>query len=40
VHNFYWLGILPIRGNYGYLNGFTLQLDENAIRTYTHEGIR
>ena len=40
LYNFYWLGISPIRGNYGYLNGFILQLNEDAITAYTHEGTR
>ncbi len=39
LYKFYWLGISPIRGNYRYLNGFILQLDEEAITAYTHEGI-
>lgn len=39
LYKFYWLGISPVRGNYGYLNGFILQLDEEAITAYTHEGI-
>lgn len=39
LYKFYWLGIPPMRGKYGYLNGFILQLDEEAITAYTHEGI-
>jgi broad specificity phosphatase PhoE len=40
LYNFYWLGIPPVRGNYGYLNGFILQLNEDAITAHTHEGTR
>ena len=38
LYKFYWLGIPPMRGKYGYLNGFILQLDDDAFTTHTHEG--
>jgi broad specificity phosphatase PhoE len=37
LYKFYWLGIVPMRGKYGYLNGFILQLDDDTITAHTHE---
>ena len=38
LYKFYWLGIPPMRGKYGYLNGFILQLDDGTFTAHTHEG--
>ena len=38
LYKFYWLGIPPMRGKYGYLNGFILQLNDDTITAHTHEG--
>ena len=38
LYKFYWLGIPPMRGKYGYLNGFILQLDDDTFTAHTHEG--
>lgn len=39
LYMFYWLGIVPLRGRYGYLNGFIIQLDDDAFTAHTPEGI-
>ena len=36
---FFWLGIPPMRGKFGYLNGFILQLGEDGMTVYTEEGV-
>ncbi|TRO48793.1 hypothetical protein E2P65_02235, partial [Candidatus Bathyarchaeota archaeon] len=38
LYKFYWLGIPPMRGKYGYLNGFILQLDDDTFTAHTQEG--
>jgi broad specificity phosphatase PhoE len=39
LYKFYWLGIPPVRGQFGYLNGFILQLHGDALTVYTPEGV-
>jgi broad specificity phosphatase PhoE len=40
LFKFYWLGLAPVRGTYGFLNGFILQPGENEMTLYTSDGVR
>jgi broad specificity phosphatase PhoE len=39
LYQFFWLGIPPVKGRYGYLNGFILQLGEDGMTACTEDGI-
>lgn len=40
LYKFYWLGLPPVEGTYGFLNGFILQLGEDKLTAYTGDGVR
>ena len=40
LYMFYWLGLPPVRGTFGFLNGFILQLGEDKLTAYIGDKVR
>ena len=40
LYQFCWFGVPPVRGRYGFLNGFILQLGDDKLTAYTGDRVR